>query len=164
MTGEPFTIVEDKTASSGFATVRFASGACSTMDTLMLEYMRSRAPQPTQAALDALLARVGRVRVLDDGMANGHPLGDRVLVDCALASDLAELKQSMAILDGSGGHCMCCGKPTLELFSRQGESLAVLGIHHGRSVRWNAWKDDAELLDGRRLLDWLANHQDSRYA
>jgi hypothetical protein len=34
--------------------------------------------------------------------------------------------------------------------------LAALGIHHGRSVRWAVWKDDAELLDGRRLLDWLA--------
>lgn len=153
---EPFSIVEDKTASEGFASVTYASGASGVIDTLMLDYMRSRAPQPTQAALDSLLSRVARVRALEGGMANGRPLGNAVLLDTSMEFDLAELKQSLAILDGPGGHCMCCGGPTLEFLSSQSETLAAIGIHHGRSVRRAAWKDDAELLDGHRLLDWLA--------
>jgi hypothetical protein len=88
-------------------------------------------------------------------MADGRPLGSAVLLDVAGAPVLTELKQTLAILDGPGGHCMCHGEPTLELLSPQGEPLTALGVHHGRSVRWAAWKDDAELLDGRRLLEWL---------
>jgi hypothetical protein len=153
---EPFTIVEDKTANEGFAVVKYASGVSGVVDRLMLDYVRSRAPQPTQTAFDEMLSSVTRVRVLEGGMASGRALGNTVLLDIAVESDLAELKKALSILDGPGGHCMCCGEPTLELLSRQSEPLAVLGIHHGRSVRWAAWKDDAELLDGRRLLDWLA--------
>ncbi len=153
---KPFTIVEDKTASGGFALVKDASGASSAVDKLMLDYLQSRAPQPTQAVFDSLLSRVERVRVLEGGMANGRPLGSTVLLDIAGEPDLTELKQALEILDGPGGHCMCYGEPSLELLSWRSEPLAVLGIHHGRSVRWAAWKDDAELVDGRRLLDWLA--------
>jgi hypothetical protein len=153
---EPFTIVEDKTTSEGFALVKYASGARGAVDKLMLDYMRSQAPQPTQMAFDGLLARAGRVLVLEGGMDGGRPLGNAVLLDSTEKSDLAELKQALAILDGPAGHCMCCGGPTLEILSSENESLAAVSIHHGRSVRWAAWKDDAELLDGRRLLDWLA--------
>ncbi|MCE2750541.1 MAG: hypothetical protein LW720_01490 [Pirellula sp.] len=153
---DPFTIVEDKLASEGFALVKYASGANGAVDKLTVDYVRSQMPQPTQTAFDGLLARVARVRVLEGGMADGRPLGNAVLLDTAGESDLAELKQSLAILDGPAGHCLCCGGPTLEFLSSQSESLAALGIHHGLSVRWAAWKDDAELLDGRRLLDWLA--------
>ncbi|MEZ6072232.1 MAG: hypothetical protein R3C10_18735 [Pirellulales bacterium] len=75
-----------------------------------------------------------------------------MLLDISDEADLAELKQALAILDGPCGHCMCFGEPTLELRSNQQERLAVLSIHHGHSLRCAAWKDDAELIDERRLL------------
>ncbi|MFN7732304.1 MAG: hypothetical protein ACK5OB_10380 [Pirellula sp.] len=153
---EPFTVIEDKTESEGFAIVENANGGNGTVDRMTLDYLRSQAPQPTQAAFNNLLARLSRVRVLEGGMAYGRPLTNTVLLDISMESDLEELKRALEILDGPAGHCYCCGEPTLEFLSSQNESIAVIGLHHGHSVRWEAWKDDAELLDGRRLLNWLA--------
>ena len=51
---------------------------------------------------------------------------------------------------------MCFGGPTLEMLSADRSRLAHLSIHHGHAIRWNQWKDDAKLVDGRRLLQWLA--------
>jgi hypothetical protein len=53
---------------------------------------------------------------------------------------------------------MCHGDPTIEFLARGGERLAVIAVHHGESIRWDGWKDDAELENGERLLAWLAFH------
>ncbi len=121
------------------------------------EFARSSAPQPTQAALHTLLSRMSRVRIVEGGMAGGEPLGRTVLLEVEDEAALEELRNALTILDGPAGHCGCHGDPSLELRSFQGERLAVLGIHHGQTLRWAEWKDDAELMDGRRLLDWMAH-------
>lgn len=100
---EPFTIVDDKTASEGLAAVKYANGASGVVDKLTLDYVQSRAPQPTQTAFNGMLAKVGRVRVLEGGMANGQPLGNTVLLEIATESDLEELKLALVILDGPYG-------------------------------------------------------------
>jgi hypothetical protein len=46
--------------------------------------------------------------------------------------------------------------PTLELLNVDGSRLALLGLHHGRAIRWKQWEGDAILVDGRVLLEWLA--------
>jgi hypothetical protein len=51
---------------------------------------------------------------------------------------------------------MCHGDPAIEFLDESGTRLAVIGLHHGRSIRWSAWKDDAELINGVGLLEWLA--------
>lgn len=51
---------------------------------------------------------------------------------------------------------MCFGGPTLEMLSAERTRLALLGVHHGLAIRWNRWKDDARLIDGRSLLEWLS--------
>ena len=51
---------------------------------------------------------------------------------------------------------MCFGGPTLEMLSAHRSRLTLLSIHHGLAIRLNRWKDDAKLIDGRLLLDWLA--------
>ena len=54
---------------------------------------------------------------------------------------------------------MCLGDPHLALRSADGEELALLSLHHGIGVRWDeAWSQDAGLVDGRKILDWLAEH------
>src|SRR5687768_6621113 len=34
--------------------------------------------------------------------------------------------------------------------------LPSISLHHGKSIRWSAWRDDARLLNGRQVLEWLA--------
>ncbi|HJS06138.1 MAG TPA: hypothetical protein VJ809_00715 [Pirellulales bacterium] len=125
-------------------------------DPAMMAYVNSTAPQPTQAALDSLLDQVYAVRVFNDGCDAETLLGNQVLLEVSEPDDLASLRMTLRIIDGPGGHCMCFGGPTLEMLSAERIRLALVGIHHGLSIRWNQWKDDALLEDGRLLLVWLA--------
>jgi len=120
--------------------------------------MQSTAPQPTQAALDRILDQVVKVRVIDGGEANGRPFSDHVRIETDDAADVIEFRAAVRIEDGPAGHCMCHGSQTLELLDRDDERVAVIGLHHGVTIRWNAWKDDAELVDSRRLLGWIEAH------
>jgi len=122
----------------------------------MLEYLESSAPQPTQAALDSVMDEVHAVRVFKDGCHGDTLLGSDVLLEASEPTDIAALRITMRIIDGPGGHCMCFGGPTLEMLSADRSRLALLSIHHGLAIRWNRWKDDARLIDGRLLLEWLA--------
>ena len=123
----------------------------------LTRYMESVAPQPTQASLDEMLGNVARVRVYAGGMNWDEPMEPTVLADITDAGEIHGLKAALRIVDGSGGHCMCDGDPTLELLGGDGRRLAVLGLHHGVSVRWSAWKDDARFAEqnGMDVLMWL---------
>ena len=45
----------------------------------------------------------------------------------------------------SGGHCMCCGEPSFEFYKDE-ELVAMVGFHHGRSIRWlGGWPGDGML-------------------
>ncbi|MDJ0523532.1 MAG: hypothetical protein QNJ90_15795 [Planctomycetota bacterium] len=143
------------TDESGFTVIERPDGSKMLVDPAMLEYMDSEAPQPTQASFAPVLEQVASVAVHDDGVAGSQLLGQRLLmVDDA--AELDALRASLRIEDGGAGHCMCHGDIGLQLRDAAGEALAVIGVHHGRSIRWEAWKDDAELVDGRSLVDWLA--------
>jgi hypothetical protein len=89
------------------------------------------------------------------GSSNGWPLGKEVLAVTEDPNALEDLRRSLQIREGGCGHCMCHGDPTLVLSDQHGDTLAVLGVHHGVAIRWREWKDDAELADGQRLLQWL---------
>lgn len=126
------------------------------VDPVMMEYVKSSAPQPTQAALDSLMGQVCAVRVFKDGCHGDTLIGNDVLLEVDGTTDVEALGITMRIIDGPGGHCMCLGGPTLEMLSADRSRLALLSIHHGLAIRWNRWKDDARLIDGRLLLEWLA--------
>lgn len=128
------------------------------MDGPLSRYMESTAPQPTQASLDALLAKVARVRVFDGGLNWDRPYGATVLAEVDDAAGIEELRKALRIVDGAGGHCMCDGEPTLELLAADGRRVATIGLHHGLAIRWSGWKDDARLLEGMELLVWLAGN------
>lgn len=127
------------------------------VDELMAHYLQSTAPDPTQASLDRLLASVTRVRVIAGGMARGKAMGTEVLLETADATDIAAFRACLKIVEDprTFGHCMCHGNPALELYAGD-ELAATLGFHHGRSIRWEAWKHDAVLQDGSGLVNWLA--------
>lgn len=119
---------------------------------------RSSAPDPSQHSLDAMFDRVTRVRVLDGGVSGSRALGKEVLLDVADTGSIATLRDCLAIVEDAStfGHCMCLGDYALELYAGR-RRIATIGLHHGRSVRWSAWKHDALLRDGRQLLTWLAD-------
>jgi hypothetical protein len=123
----------------------------------LTRYVESVAPQPTQVSLDEMLRNVARVRVFAGGMNWDEPMEQTVLAEITDAGQIYGLKAALRIVDGSGGHCMCDGDPTLELLDDDGRRLAVLGLHHGVSLRWSAWKDDARFAgqNGMELLLWL---------
>jgi len=126
------------------------------VDSAMMDYLSSTAPEPTQVALDFLMDQSCTVRVFQDGCQDDKLLSNKVLLHVVGPADVAALRATLKIADGPGGHCMCFGGPTLEMLSADGSRLALLSIHHGHAIRWNRWKDDPKLVNGRGLLEWLA--------
>lgn len=143
----------------GFHKIKAPDGSINIVDQMTFDYLRSRAPAPTQKSLDAVLNKLRKVRVYEGGYVGWGPLGQETLFETENDRDLAELKECLRIKDALAGHCMCFGDPTIELLGEASEQLAVISLHHGRSIRWNHWKDDAELLNGLRVLTWLAERR-----
>jgi hypothetical protein len=143
---------------SDWTVVQTPEGSRITLDRETVEYIQSEAPQPNQRSLDTMLELAKTVRVIEGGASAGRPLGKKILLEIGDASTLDDLRQLLRIIDRPAGHCMCHGNPAIEFLDKSGTRLAVIGLHHGNSIRWNAWKDDAELVDGFRLLEWLAAH------
>jgi hypothetical protein len=101
---------------------------------------------------------MSRIRVLDDGVLNGKALGTTVLLDISDKSLFSSLRDAFKIIEDENtyGHCMCLGDYAIEFYNEQ-QLMATIGLHHGRSIRWDAWQYDAVLQDGLRLLHWLAD-------
>jgi hypothetical protein len=53
---------------------------------------------------------------------------------------------------------MCHGDTAILLFDGGGRQFAAIGVHHGHAIRWDQWKDDAQLVDGWQLVNWLNDH------
>jgi hypothetical protein len=136
-------------------TVKMPNGSTALVDDATMAYLDSKAPAPTASTLASLLSRVRRVRVMRGGTAGGRPLGTEVLAESTDRAVIEALVEHLRVLDGGCGHCMCHGDPALMLFAEDDSEAAVIGIHHGYGIRWNAWKDDARLVDGERVLEWL---------
>jgi hypothetical protein len=150
---------QDTQADTVFVPIRDAQGRVTgKMDQLTAAYLQSTAPAPSQRTLDAMLGQVSRIRVLDDGMSAGKPLGSTVLLDSSDSEGIAALRPCLTISEDPDtfGHCMCLGDNAIECYADQ-ELLATIGLHHGISIRWDVWKDDGQLQDGQALLNWLAD-------
>lgn len=52
---------------------------------------------------------------------------------------------------------MCYGDQVVECYAGK-QRIGAIGLHHGVSIRWSAWGDDAQLADGSLLLRWLDDH------
>ena len=141
-----------------FTKIEGPTGSTIVVDETTLAYTNSKAPQPSQASLDALFRQCERVRVLRGGVAYGRPMTADVLFETEQPAVIADLREAMRVNDAPGGHCMCFGNAAIELLSADGGRVATIGLHHGRAVRWDGWKDDASLVDGVRLLQWLEAH------
>jgi len=105
-------------------------------------------PDPTEEALDRVFTGATKARVFEHD-------AEETLLTVTKPAELAELRECLRIAS-SGLHCMCMGGPVLEVSGEDGVR-ATITLHHGQSIRWDSeWRSDAELADGRRLIEWLA--------
>lgn len=144
---------------SPFVVMDMGNGVTTVMDRMAYEYMYGNAtkPDPTQRALDAMLARVARIKVWAGGMMRDDPTTQELLAEETAAGAVEEFRRAFRICEDPAtfNHCMCLGQPTIELFDSAGERVGTLGMQHGRAVRWYHWKHDAQLIDGERVGGWL---------
>lgn len=140
-----------------FITIKDENGNVTVMDPMTAEYLASNNPNPSQQALDQMLSSATRVRVFDGGMSDSRPLGANLL-DVADPESLAALRDDLAIVEDptTFGHCMCLGDLAMQFYAHN-KLVATIGLHHGRSIRSNVWKHDAQLQNGKQLLTWLAD-------
>ncbi len=131
---------------------------------IMMRVPTSGGPEPRQHDLDAMFERAGVARIFACGVADGAPVGGPLLREIG-ENDLPKLREALAIREGGPGfRCMCRGDMAIELLSRGkrlllGRStIGAIGLHHGVSVRLDAWGSDAELVDGRAFFVFLAEH------
>ncbi|GAB2505251.1 hypothetical protein [Nocardia heshunensis] len=101
-------------------------------------------------ALDRILADAHEVRVREMPGDSVPLLIERDLVA------VQALREALRVADMPGFICRCQGDAALEFLARSGTRLAMVTLHHGYSVRWTGWHEDALLADGVRVLEWLA--------
>jgi hypothetical protein len=137
------------------------NGVVTLMDRETFDYRfgESNDPDPAQRYLDELLPKVTRARVVANGMYRGRATGSEVVLETSDPGALAALRDTLRIVEDASTFtlCACLGGPTLELFSGQ-DLVATIGVQHGHSIRWAAWKHDARLRDGQALIDWLTRY------
>ena len=114
-------------------------------------------PLPTQASLEAKLTSIAMVQVFG---RDTDQFGERVLLCTVQEPDaLAALCGTLRIFDiidpDKAFHCMCIGDERFDLYATTGELRISFTLHHGSSIRCEAWRSDARLQDGEQLLRWL---------
>ncbi|MFF4102872.1 hypothetical protein [Streptomyces sp. NPDC001903] len=106
-------------------------------------------------ATTALVSVLQRAHVVRAGPVAGSGAEGEIRVDLTDPAESAQLRTAMAVDSLPGLHCMCLGDVCFELFDQDGARLAVVVLHHGRTLRWGQWEGDAVLAEGRLLLEWL---------
>jgi hypothetical protein len=92
-------------------------------------------------------------------MRAGQPLGHEVLLEVTSTKDLTELINLLTIEESKNGwHCMCYGEQALEFRDGEGAVFAVLGFHHGSTIRWDEWSSDGQLQNGQAAVEWFGAH------
>jgi tetratricopeptide (TPR) repeat protein len=130
------------------------------LDRMAYEYQRgmTTGDDPSQRSIDRVLRGATRVRAFDGGMLREDSLGTNVLIEEEDPVSIRELIDALRIVEDptTFHHCACLGEPTLEFFDDD-ELIATIAIHHGKAIRWAAWKHDAVLESGRYLANWMAS-------
>jgi len=106
--------------------------------------------------LKELFLSVDEVVIKEGGVYNDKAIGQEIGVAFRSAVDISELAERLQIEEPKEVHyCMCTGCYAIELYSRA-KLKATIGLHHGKAIRYEGWKGDADLSDGKELLEWLA--------
>jgi hypothetical protein len=95
------------------------------------------------------------VRVFAGGVLEGHPMASTPVIVIDAPVDLRSFLELLEVVDVPDAICMCRGDTAVEFFDSDGARLAIVGLHHAQSLRWEAWSGDARLAHGRDLVQWL---------
>jgi hypothetical protein len=103
-----------------------------------------------------------RLRVRSGGTCGRRIEEEKTLAEITEPEEVERFLDAIDVdEDRSGGHCMCCGNPTFELYAGD-RLLAMIGYHHGERLRWagGEWTGDGELTAASRslLVSWLSQH------
>ncbi|MFE3795159.1 hypothetical protein [Nocardia tengchongensis] len=101
-------------------------------------------------ALDRVLAAARGVRVRE--MPGDAP----TLLEERDPVAVRALREALRVAELPGFACMCWSDVTLDFFDADERPLTAVTLHHGSTIRWPGWPQDALLADGVRPLEWLA--------
>lgn len=112
-------------------------------------------------ALQRALTKATKLRIRTGGTCHRDIASEQTQFETADAAVIKVLAAGIQIEENrSGGHCLCCGDPSLEFY--EGDKLIVtLGFHHAQAMRWpEIWPGDGTLSAGSAefLIRWLADH------
>jgi hypothetical protein len=113
-------------------------------------------------SLQQAVAGATRLRVRSGGTCHRMVSEEKTQWELKDATKVQEFAKLIQIDERqSGRECMCCGDPTFEFY--QGDKLlAMVGFHHGISLRWagGCWPGDGMLTaESRdRLPQWFADN------
>jgi len=93
-------LADEKGTPSGFHKVKGPDGRVMIVDQLTFDYLKSRAPAPSQKSLDSIMDRTLKVRVYNGGVL-GSDLGtNTMLFETDRDEDLKALGKSLRVKDG----------------------------------------------------------------
>lgn len=103
-----------------------------------------------------------RIRIRSGGTCHRQPDQEKTLAEITEQDEISRFLDGIAIDEaGSNFYCGCCGNPTLEFYEGD-RLLAMVGYHHGQSLRWagGEWPTDALLTRSSQtfMVSWLAQH------
>ena len=118
----------------------------------------TRTAPPTQQALAKLLRAAKTIKLSEWSRLSGsRQLATTTVFQTDDPIDLTSFGQAFEIEPSEPFHCMCIGDLLIDLCARD-DQCTRLTLHHGESIRWDGWSSDARLRDGRRAVEWLADH------
>ena len=144
------------------ATLLLSGATPASIDALVAANPQMKVSRSMNAELASRLATADRMVARSGGVCHRRPEQEKQIAEVRDAGEIAEVSRHFEVLDSaSGGHCMCCGDPSFE-FYKDGKQIALIGFHHGRSIRWadGIWPGDGVLTSasGDYLVEWLAQH------
>ncbi len=133
-----------------------------TVATFRAAHAACRVEHDWEESLRRALRETTRLRVRSGGTCHRRTDEEKTLVDIMRQEEIERLLDEIHIDEaGSGFHCMCCGDPTFEFYFGE-QLLAMIGYHHGESLRWaeGRWTGDGLLTKSSQafLIAWLAEH------
>ncbi len=125
-------------------------------DTYDYFYGEKKGKPPAQNDISSLWPMVTSVCVLEGYHFQGNAETSKILARSSDPRLIKQLSDALHIQENADlyYHCCCLGGPTLELY--QGSKIvACIGIHHGKAIRYQPWSQDAVLVNGDKLTQWL---------
>ena len=109
--------------------------------------------EPTNKNLNTLFVNIDKVLIRDTSYLTKDFVPKVWSIDDDL--EIKNLQKLLAIDESvSINPCMCHGDYQIDLYSTN-ELKATISFHHGESIRFEGWTNDATLVFGKELLELI---------